>query len=187
MKSPPIPPLQLPEHWKVLLNPSIKSDAASNIPAPSEKIRILIAEDERICREVLANRLDQAGYHVIVTRDGEAALEELRKPDAPPVAILDWLMPGTDGPTICQRMRAVNKAVYLILLTSRDRKEDLVEGLDSGADDYLVKPVKVEELLARVKVGLRIIGMQRALTERISHLETPERGESESSLGLALV
>ena len=186
MTSQPNPALHFPDHWKVLLNPSVKPDEIPRIAAPSERIRILIAEDERICREVLAFRLDQAGYHVIVTRDGEAALEELRKPDAPPVAILDWLMPGTDGPTICQRMRAVNKAVYLILLTSRDRKEDLVEGLDSGADDYLVKPVQVEELLARVKVGLRIIGMQRALTDKITHLEGSEPTQSDAE-GVALI
>ncbi len=150
------------------------------------KPRILIAEDDRICREVLAFRLDQAGYHVVVTRDGEGALEELRKNEAPAVAILDWLMPGSDGPTICRKMREANKSVYLILLTSRTRKEDVVEGLDSGADDYLVKPFETEELLARVKVGLRIIGMQRALARKVEQLETPAPSLQET-LGISIV
>ncbi|MEA3208734.1 MAG: hypothetical protein QOE70_1791 [Chthoniobacter sp.] len=188
----PTPALHFPDHWKVFPQEGGKTVELEmeieipGIPAPSEKTRILIAEDDRICREVLAYRLDQAGYHVIVTRDGEGALEELRKADSPAVAILDWLMPGADGPTICHRMREASKSVYLILLTSRDRKEDVVEGLDSGADDYLVKPFETNELLARVKVGLRIIGMQRALIARLTQLETPETGASES-LGISIV
>jgi DNA-binding response OmpR family regulator len=165
--------LKFPDHWKTLPQASPKVDEVSAPSAPGSKTRILIADDDRMSRELLAFRLDQAGYQVIVTRDGESALAELRKPDAPPVAILDWLMPGADGPTICQRMRAANKAVYLILLTARDRKEDVVEGLDSGADDYLVKPFETGELLSRVKVGLRIINMQRELTAKISNLESP--------------
>ena len=170
----PAPELKFPDHWKTLPQAPQQPDAATNLaPAdsPAPRTRILIADDDRISRELLAYRLDQAGYQVIVTRDGEGALEELRKPDAPPVAILDWLMPGADGPTICQRMRSANKAVYLILLTSRDRKEDVVEGLDSGADDYLVKPFETGELLSRVKVGLRIISMQRELTAKLSNME----------------
>ena len=170
------PPLKLPAHWEVFPPSSVKTDDLPSVPTLVKRTRILIADDDRIGRELLAYRLDHAGYHVVVTRDGEGALSELRKPDAPPVAILDWLMPGADGPSICRRMREISKAVYLILLTSRDRKEDVVEGLDSGADDYLVKPFQTEELLARVKVGLRIIGMQRALTEKLTHLESPESG-----------
>jgi len=168
----PAPELKFPDHWKTLPQAPQQPDAATNLaPAdsPAPRTRILIADDDRISRELLAYRLDQAGYQVIVTRDGEGALEELRKPDAPPVAILDWLMPGADAP--CQRMRSANKAVYLILLTSRDRKEDVVEGLDSGADDYLVKPFETGELLSRVKVGLRIISMQRELTAKLSNME----------------
>lgn len=182
----PTPPLKLPAHWEVFPPSSAKSDDLPSVPTLVKRTRILIADDDRIGRELLAYRLDRAGYHVIVTRDGEGALDELRKPDAPRVAILDWLMPGADGPTICRRMREISKSVYLILLTSRDRKEDVVEGLESGADDYLVKPFQTEELLARVKVGLRIIGMQRALTEKIKRMETPEHG-APRELGVAIV
>jgi DNA-binding response OmpR family regulator len=182
----PTPAIQFPDHWKVFKpSPKTGDDLPQGI-SPGEKTRILIAEDDRISREVLAYRLDQAGYHVVVTRDGEGALEELRKPDAPRVAILDWLMPGTDGPTICRRMRDASKSVYLILLTSRDRKEDVVEGLDSGADDYLVKPFETTELLARVKVGLRIIEMQRVLIEKVARLESPEQN-GEEKLGLSIL
>lgn len=152
----------------------------------AKKTSILIAEDDRICREVLACRLTQAGYRVVVTCDGESAIQELRKPDAPTVAILDWLMPGMDGPTICKRMRDANRSIYLILLTSRTSKKDVVEGLDSGADDYLVKPFENGELLARVKVGFRIIGMQRTLADQVAALAAPQSSATEK-LGVAIL
>ena len=184
--STPTPALKFPEHWKVFPKTGEEFTDLSPLARPEERTRILIADDDRICRELLAFRLDHAGYHVIATRDGQGALEELRKPNAPAVAILDWLMPGLDGPTICHKMREASRSIYLILLTSRDRKEDIVEGLDSGADDYLVKPFEIQELLARVKVGLRIIGMQRALAEKVAQMEMPQPSPGER-LGLAIV
>jgi len=167
------PAIHFPDHWKVFPKSDAEPTALGAATAPGERTRILIADDDRICRELLASRLNRAGYEVIVTHDGQGAIEELRKPNAPAVAILDWLMPGLDGPAICQRMREADKAVYLILLTSRTRKEDVVEGLDSGADDYLVKPFETQELLARVKVGLRIIGLQRVLSDEVAQLKAP--------------
>ncbi len=139
--------------------------------ALTAKTQILIAEDDRVSRELLALRLDQWGFRVIVTRDGASALEELRKADAPPIAILDWMMPELSGIDICRRMREANKLIYIILLTARDRKEDIVEGLQAGADDYLIKPFHKDELHARIQVGVRIIALQRALSLKIEKLE----------------
>lgn len=174
-------PIHFPDHWRIF-GPGAESQApAENPQVPKaildpvsvlvEKTPILIAEDDTVSRELLALRLDQWGFRVIVTRDGAGALEELRKPDAPPLAILDWMMPEFSGVEICQRMREANKAIYIILLTARDRKEDIVEGLRAGADDYLIKPFHKDELHARIQVGVRIVALQRALTSKIETLE----------------
>ena len=95
----------------------------------------------------------------------------LRGNSAPSLAILDWMMPGMDGLAICRRMREVEKSVYIILLTARSSKTDVVEGLRAGADDYLIKPFDKDELHARILVGLRMIGLQTALARRINELE----------------
>jgi DNA-binding response OmpR family regulator len=87
----------------------------------------------------------------------------LRKPDAPTLVILDWMMPGMDGLEICRRMREVDRQLYVILLTARGSKENLIEGLTAGADDYLVKPFDKDELQARILVGLRVMAVQSAL------------------------
>ena len=87
------------------------------------------------------------------------------------VAILDWMMPGMDGLQVCRRIREVGKPVYIILLTARAAKESLVEGVESGADDYLVKPFDNDELLARIHVGLCVLDLQKALGDRVAELE----------------
>jgi phosphoserine phosphatase RsbU/P len=135
------------------------------------KIRILIAEDNAISRELICSRLTNWGYEVIVTQNGTEAMTALRKKDAPSLAILDWMMPEMDGLEICRRVREVNRAVYIIMLTTRGSKEDVIEGLGAGADDYLIKPFDKEELHARILVGLRIIGLQTTLANRVNELE----------------
>lgn len=135
---------------------------------------ILIAEDDLISRRVLTTSLEKWGYDVLVTADGEAALAALVQPDAPRLAILDWMMPGLDGPEVCRRYRAQPGVppCYLILLTAKGAKEDIVTGLDSGADDYLTKPFHREELHARLRVGLRMVEMQQTLADRVQQLES---------------
>lgn len=128
-------------------------------------MRILIAEDDAISRRLLQATLTKHGYDVVAACDGQAAWDALQAPDAPRLAILDWMMPGMDGPQVCRevRKRGDQGYVYLLLLTARDRKQDLIEGLEAGADDYLVKPFDTFELKARLDVGRRILDLQRQL------------------------
>jgi diguanylate cyclase (GGDEF)-like protein len=128
-------------------------------------MRILIAEDDAICRRILEATLKRAGYEVVAATDGHAAWEVLQAPDAPRLAILDWMMPGMDGPEICRAVRSRDDQgyVYLLLLTAREGKKALVEGLEAGADDYLVKPFDAFELKARLDVGRRILDLQHQL------------------------
>ncbi len=134
---------------------------------------ILIAEDDPISRRTLEVTLQRWGHCPVVTTDGQTAFDALNRADAPPLAILDWMMPNLDGLTVCRRLREQNekRSTYIILLTARGDKKDIVAGLDSGADDYITKPFDREELQARVNVGLRIVGLQQRLTERVAELE----------------
>jgi len=136
-------------------------------------LRVLIAEDDDLSRRLLEVTLSKAGFEVAVTRDGSAALQILEGADPPKIAVLDWMMPGTDGVEVCRRLRATTLAepTYCILLTAKDRVEDIVEGLQAGADDYITKPFEREELLARVRVGVRILALQTSLAERVRQLE----------------
>jgi DNA-binding response OmpR family regulator len=106
----------------------------------------------------------------------------LRKDDAPSLAILDWMMPGMDGLEICRRTREVDRVLYIILLTARGSKENVVEGLGAGADDYLIKPFDKDELHARILVGLRVMALQAALAERLKELEAAAAEISELKL-----
>jgi DNA-binding response OmpR family regulator len=155
--------------WPLSLPPEPRFDAGTDsVPRP----RILIAEDDAISRELICARLEKWGYDVIVAENGTDAMMALRKKDAPSLAILDWMMPGMDGIEICKRAREANRSVYIIVLTARDSKENLLEGLLAGADDYLVKPFDKDELHARILVGLRVMGLQATLRERVRELET---------------
>src|SRR5712672_1728183 len=120
---------------------------------------VLIADDEPISRRVLQASLVRWGYQVEVAKDGEEALEKLLRDTAPRLAVLDWMMPGLDGLEVCRRARARPGAPYsyLLLLTSREARSDLVAGLDAGADDYIRKPFDAEELKARLRAGERIL------------------------------
>lgn len=136
-------------------------------------MRILIAEDDRVSCCVLEATLKRWGHEVIATSDGQAAWEVLQRDDAPPLAVLDWMMPEIDGPEVCRRVRALGRRqpTYLLLLTARQQKEDVVAGLDSGADDYVVKPFDRQELHSRIRVGERIVQLQHGLAERVREQE----------------
>jgi len=134
---------------------------------------ILIAEDDRVSRRTLEVTLGKWGHHVLVTNDGLTAYETLSRDNAPRLAVLDWMMPHMDGLTICRRLREnpAKCSTYIILLTARGEKKDIVAGLDSGADDYITKPFDRDELQARVNVGLRMAALQQSLAERVADLE----------------
>jgi two-component system, cell cycle response regulator len=130
-------------------------------------MRVLIAEDSGPSRLVLEKTLRRWGYDVVSCRDGAQAWEELGKRDAPPLAILDWMMPGYSGPELCRmvRERAREPYTYILLLTSRTEREDLIQGLESGADDYITKPFDQSELNVRLRTGLRILDLQSELVQ----------------------
>ena len=134
---------------------------------------LLIAEDDPISRRTLEVTLGKWGHRVVVTCDGAAALEELSREGAPRLAILDWMMPHLDGPEVCRRLRqnADRRSTYVILLTARGEKADIVAGLESGADDHITKPFDRDELRARVNVGLRMVALQQSLAQRVRELE----------------
>jgi len=136
-------------------------------------MKVLIAEDEAVARRVLEAMLKESGYEVIVACDGNEAWDVLQADHAPQVAILDWMMPGRDGIELCRMVRNFRKLnpPYLILLTTKSNKEDLVAGLEAGANDYVVKPFHGAELCARLQVGKRMVELQSELAARIDELE----------------
>jgi DNA-binding response OmpR family regulator len=136
-------------------------------------MKILVAEDQIVSRRVLTANLRKWGYEVVAVENGLDAWQVLDSPDAPELSILDWLMPGMDGIEICRKIRKSKqtKPKYLILLTSRRAQADKVEGLNSGADDYITKPFDREELHARVRIGARVLELQGALAQRVRELE----------------
>lgn len=129
-------------------------------------MRVLIADDGAVSRRLLQLTLGALNYEVIAVDDGEKAWAALNEGDAPEIAILDWMMPGMDGTEVVKKIRARegHPYVYMLLLTSRTSKEDLIEGFECGADDYLSKPLDQVELELRLRVGLRILELQRQLT-----------------------
>lgn len=128
----------------------------------SPRSRILVAEDDPVSRRMLQAFLAKWGHEVEVATDGEEALAKLIQPGAPQLAVLDWMMPGLEGPQICRRVRELpdRPYTYILLLTARGQKNDLLRGLESGADDYLTKPFDSQELRARLHVGERILALQ---------------------------
>ena len=122
-------------------------------------MRILIADDDRMSTVMLSRTLVDWDFDVVVAQDGIAAWECISGHEPPALAIIDWMMPGLDGIELCRRIRATPPAspVYVILLTARTSRLDLVAGLDAGADDYLTKPFDPDELRARIHVGQRTL------------------------------
>src|SRR5579872_5391292 len=129
-------------------------------------MRILIADDSIVSRHLLDATLRKWGYEVVVACDGVEAWNILQSPDAPKLAILDWVMPGLTGPEVCSRVRENAKDdtyTYMLLLTSRSQKEDLIEGMEAGADDYITKPFDQHELQVRLRAGTRLVDLQAEL------------------------
>ncbi len=126
------------------------------------KKSVLIAEDDPVSRRILNTFLVKWGYDVTVVTDGAAALAVLEGDNSPRLAVLDWMMPGLEGVQVCQRIRERpdRPYVYVLLLTARSEKQDLLRGLELGADDYLTKPFDAAELRARIRVGERILNLQ---------------------------
>ena len=131
---------------------------------------ILIAEDDNVSRKILEAILKKWSYNVISCKNGEESWQELQKPTAPQLAILDWMMPEMDGIDVCRYLRQANQSryTYIILLTGKGHSEDIVTGLEAGADDYLTKPFDKEELQARIHVGERVISLENQLKTQIT-------------------
>jgi diguanylate cyclase (GGDEF)-like protein len=129
------------------------------------KTKVLIAEDDPISLRVVETMLKKWGYEPVLAHDGEEALQALQSDNPPRIAILDWMMPGKDGISVCRELRQqTDRAyVYILLLTARSQQRDLIEGLGAGADDYLTKPYRGEELRARLFSGERILEVQQQL------------------------
>jgi two-component system cell cycle response regulator len=140
-------------------------------------LRILIADDDLTARTILSGVLKKWGYVPVVVKDGQAAWEVLQQPDSPRLVILDWMMPGMDGLEVIRQTRArlIEQPPYIILLTSKDEKGDILSGLETGANDYIKKPFDFEELYARIRVGQRTVDLQTSLYETqqtLAHLAT---------------
>jgi diguanylate cyclase (GGDEF)-like protein len=128
-------------------------------------VKVLIAEDEPVSRRLLQGSLERWGYEVVVAKDGTEAAQILLSPDAPKMALLDWLMPGIDGVQLCRNIRR-NKPepyTYILMLTGRRAQDDVIRGLEAGADDYVRKPFDPNELKVRLRTGKRILYLQDRL------------------------
>jgi CheY-like chemotaxis protein len=136
-------------------------------------MKVLIAEDDQVSRRLLQATLGRLGFDVICTENGAQAWEALQVDGAPRLAILDWMMPELDGVDVCRKVRERDDLpyVYIILLTARGQKKDVVTGLEAGADDYLIKPFDPQELRSRITVGERILKLEAALEGKVEELE----------------
>jgi len=136
-------------------------------------VKVLIAEDDVTTRVMLETLLRKWGLEVTTATEGYGALAALSAPNAPRLAVLDWMMPGLDGVEVVHRLRTRTHDghAYLILLTGQDRREDIIAGLNAGANDYITKPFDPEELKARVEVGARVLALQDELSGRVVELE----------------
>ena len=136
-------------------------------------MQILIAEDDPISSRMLHITLESWAYEVIVTDNGNDALKVLETENSPLLAILDVMMPGIDGMEVCRRARQIERQIppFIILLTAKDRKEDVIDGIQAGANDYLTKPFNREELRLRLEVGAKMVELQQLLAERVRQLE----------------
>lgn len=144
---------------------SSESDATS-------ATQVLIAEDGRATAMLLETLVAQWGYEAIVVSDGLKALDILKRPDGPRLALLDWEMPGLDGPDVCRCLRGMeSRYVFIVLLTAKTQPEDIVAGLEAGADDFVSKPFDDGELRCRLRTGQRILDLEAGLALKVSELE----------------
>jgi signal transduction histidine kinase len=141
-------------------------------------VKVLIAEDNPFYVCMIEASLKGWGYEVVTARDGEQAWRLLSAEDPPKLAVVDWLMPGLDGLELCRRVRAARRdePTYLIMLTAKGGKENVIAGLTAGADDYICKPFDLDELRTRVQVGRRIVTLQASLAARVRELESALSG-----------
>jgi phosphoserine phosphatase RsbU/P len=135
-------------------------------------MKILVAEDDFASRLILQVVLEKWKYEVISVSDGKEAWDVLKQKDAPSIAILDWEMPELDGVGVCSKVKELERdnPIYVIILTGRTSKEDIVQGLDAGADDYVTKPFDENELRARIRVAERMVNIQASLSETVEEL-----------------
>jgi phosphoserine phosphatase RsbU/P len=137
-------------------------------------MKILLAEDDSISARLLTMRLTKWGHDVVTVTNGIDALDALDRPGSPEIALLDWMMPRLAGVEVCRAIRSEPRSspLYLILLTARGTQQDLVKGMEAGADDYIVKPFHAEELKVRIDAGIRNIRLQCDLQRRVAQLES---------------
>jgi diguanylate cyclase (GGDEF)-like protein/PAS domain S-box-containing protein len=154
------------------LNEAAASPRTGSQPAPkpptfahSEKLRVIVADDSAVSREVLRRLLETWGYDVMVAKDGAEAWALLETGDTPTIAILDWMMPGMEGVELCRRVRELNRRhyTYILLLTAKQETQHIIQGLGSGADDYICKPPNPAEFEARLLVAGRLVAFQESL------------------------
>lgn len=136
-------------------------------------MKLLIAEDNIASRKLLENLLRKWNYDVVSAKDGIEAWEILKQDNSPELVILDWDMPGLEGVEVCRKVREkdTSNPKYIIMLTARTSREDIVYGLDMGANDYIQKPFSKSELQARLRVGKRMLELQSALNSKIKELK----------------
>ncbi len=164
---------------------SATAPRGSGPPGPNETVvdgpragairtmRALVADDDPTTRAIVVRALERCGLVVSSVDNGASAWERATSDDPPELLVLDWLMPSVDGLELCRRIRAEpsRSHVYVILLTSRESRSDIVIGLDAGADDYVVKPFNHDELRARIRVGMRVASLQASLADRVQQLQ----------------
>lgn len=136
-------------------------------------MQVLIADDDVVLRRALRAHLERWGFEVLECADGQEAWTALQQPEPPPLAIVDWNMPGKDGVALCHELRERKPlaGIYVMLLTSNQEKKDVIAGLESGADDYVTKPVHWDELHARLRIGVRLVSLQQTLAARVAELQ----------------
>jgi two-component system cell cycle response regulator len=143
-------------------------------------VKVLIADDDVVSRRLLQVSLAKAGYDVTVSVDGAEALTIANRVDCPRLMVLDWMMPHVDGVQVCRAVRKLAREpyVYIILLTARGRQEEIIEGLEAGADDYITKPFDLDELKARLRAGKRILDLQEQLVSAREQLRVQATHDS---------
>src|SRR4029450_9275873 len=135
-------------------------------------MRALIADDDPVAAVAVSRSMSNWGFETTIVHDGLAAWDHLNSGNPPSLALVDWEMPGLEGPELCRRVRsdAARAHLYIVLLTARNSSTDLIAGLEAGADDYLIKPVDLNELRARIQVGVRVVSLQVRIAERVTSL-----------------
>ena len=177
---------------KIVMYPSENDSCLRAVPilkghettSGGRKPRILAADDNAVCRAVLKVFLEQSHYEVRLVNNGRSAMEALLEPDAPTIALLDWVMPDIDGPEVCRQIRTHEFAIepYLIILSDKKEKTDVAFALDAGADEFLSKPFNMVEMCARLRVAERAILRQKRERQRVERPETaagPARSSQE--------